>query len=239
MTTPRVFILAAGSARRFNGCIKQLLPVAGEPIIRRTIRQVREHKPDAAIWVVTWHPDLMFPDVAVIDTGTQPPQLADSMLWSKPLWGDRTIFLLGDVVYGDQALRDILEYSGPLAVIGRDHCRIKPNSERFALTFPGHQNKTVAELLRKSTSIFANTAYENIAGIYKICLASQPAWKRIHCTDYPVHSLLRPFRDYFVWHVLGGPLWYPDTFRTILVDDDMTTDIDTPEDYAAFLELGK
>jgi hypothetical protein len=236
--TPNIFILAAGSSRRFNGAIKQLLPINGEPIIRRTIRQVREHIPDAAIWVVTWHEELMFLrfQVNIIHTGFQPPQLAHSILWTESQWGPRNIILLGDVVYGDLAMRRILDYSGALAVFGSDHCPIKGN-ERFALSFPGEEADQVYELLAKSASLYENTDLEDHGGLCKICLATMPHWKRILCTISPVHPLFRPARDYFIWHILGGPQWHPDTFHTILIDDGMTTDIDTPEDYAAFLRM--
>ena len=241
MIQASVFILAAGSARRFNGTVKQLLPVNGEPIIRRMIRQVREHKPDAAIYIVTWHPELMFPDVNIINTILQPEQLAHSMLWSEPYWGPRNIFLLGDVIFGDRAIQMVLDYTGPLAVFGRDECPIKGN-ERMALSFPIWGKGAFLQLLHKSIPLFRNTALENSGGICKVCLATKPYWKMIltNCVQFRsiFYPLVRPFRDFFVWHVLGGPLWYPETFRTILIDDDITTDIDTPEEYAAFLEMG-
>jgi len=243
MIQASVFILAAGSARRFNGTVKQLLPVNGEPIIRRMIRQVREHKPDAAIYIVTWHPELMFPDVNIINTILQPEQLAHSMLWSEPYWGPRNIFLLGDVIFGDRAIQMVLDYTGPLAVFGREKCPVKDHSERFSLSFAYREKESLKDLCHKTASLFRNTAWQNSGGLRNLCLATQPYIKMILTNCVPFRSILyplvRPVRDFILWHILGGERWKPGpAINLVLIDDDITTDIDTPEDYAAFLEMG-
>jgi molybdenum cofactor cytidylyltransferase len=38
-------VLAAGMSTRMQGCNKLLLPAAGEPVIRRTVRAVLEARP--------------------------------------------------------------------------------------------------------------------------------------------------------------------------------------------------
>lgn len=241
-----VFILAAGSALRFGGTVvKQMLPVGGEPIIRRTIRLIREFDPAIKIHIISWHDVLRFDDVIYIDTGTKPNQMTDSMLLSEPYWGDQNIFLTGDTVFGESTMREILSYKDGVTMFFRDSCPTKPHAERFAFRFSKEDKDTVIALLQKSSRVFTGTSYETDFGMTKICYATHnERWlwliAPITYTDgtHGFIEYIRPVRDYLIYK-LWPYIWKPDnTFSLIPIDDAITTDIDTMEEYEDFLKLG-
>jgi hypothetical protein len=241
---PTVFLLCAGSSRRV-GTTKQLLPVGGEPMIRRTIRLVREINPEIKIYMITWHPELMFDDVTVIDTRTRPPQLTDTILFSKPYWQDRNIFLTGDTVYDKGTMAKILSDGEDITIFCRDSCPMKPSSERFTFSFSKDDSEKVTRLLQKCSRIYLGTTHEGCCGLGKICYSTKPEFLiglvspvlYIDGTHNYLH-LIRPFRDFFIFHIYRD-FWKPwNTITLKPVTDNITTDIDTPEEYRDFLALG-
>lgn len=241
---PTVFILCAGSSSRMGGEIKQLLYVMGEPMIRRTIRQIREHNPDIKIYVITWRDELKFKDVFVIDTKVPPRQMTDSISFSRRYWREQNIFLVGDAVYGDEIIKDILEHDGDNCIFYKDVCPNKNHTERFAWVFSKQEIPGIEEHLDKTARIFANTQYERCCGLWKICYATYPEWlARLICpvtytnNSHPYLRYIRPFRDFFVFHIHS--FWKPQRFISLIkVDDSITTDIDTPEEYEDFVASG-
>jgi|WetSurMetagenome_2_1015567.scaffolds.fasta_scaffold10860_10 hypothetical protein len=241
MITSNVFLLCAGSSRRFEGAVKQLLPIAGEPIIRRTIRLVREYDPYIKIYMITWHDALKFDDVEIIDTVKQPPQLSDSILLSQEFWGERNIFLLGDVIYGPKTLKKILSYDGRCAVYARDNSLINKHAERLALTFSDEASSDVKYLCEKASQLFKGTIFERGAGLQKICYATKSKRKLFYLSPLifktPLFWLIRPIRDFLIFHV-WTELWKPDPpISIVIINDVITMDIDSPADYQNFIDL--
>lgn len=244
---PKVFITAAGSSRRFGGTVlKQLLPVNHEPIIRRTIRQVRETSPDSEVYILTWHPQLFFHDVQTIHTHTRPPELADTILLSERYWGSRNVVLMGDVVFSDDAIRRVFEGAGAggVKVYARVGTVVKSNSERFALTFDSDHAAFVRSLLARASSEFSIEGREGSSGMRKICSAAKPGFLFPFCTDkvygFVLFPLFRPFRDFLFFHVINECAWIPwPPVELVLLDDDpITTDIDNWQEYFAFIRSG-
>jgi len=235
-----VFILAAGTSRRFGGKIlKQELPINGEKIIRRIIRQVREYDNRINIYILTWHDTLKFGDVNIIDTKVRPQELSDTILLSYPYWGKRNVILLGDVVYSNDTINKILSHNNGVTIFARDKCPIKSSSERVALTFPIEYSNYLWLLLHKAARIFRYDGREGHAGMQKICLSTKPDWLLPFVHNTPIHPLIRPFRDYFIYHIYTTS-WYPSfPVHLELVDDSITTDIDTPEEYQKFIAMAK
>jgi hypothetical protein len=240
---PTVFLLCAGFSKRV-GSTKQLLPVGGEPIIRRTIRLIREIDPSISIYMLTWKPELMFDDVIVIDTGGRPPQLSDTILFSRPYWKERNIFLTGDTIYGERTMKKILADMKGITVFYRDSCPTKPSSERFTFSFSIEDSERVIQLLQKSSRIYTGTTHETCCGLGKICYATKPEYLMwlispiVYIDGTHQHiRLVRPFRDFFIYSI--HQFWKPwDTIRLVPVDDAITTDIDTMEEYNTFVSLG-
>ena len=62
----KAFLLAAGSAKRWNGISKQKICFNGEMLIDRLIRQIRRYTDD--ITVIAWDQSLRRPGCAFLDT---------------------------------------------------------------------------------------------------------------------------------------------------------------------------
>ena len=111
MNNTRVMILAAGQADRWTEPYpKQLARIAGVPLLDRTVSQL-------AAWGL--RPTVITHNIGITDfigsrnlCNVWPPYrhrwTCETLLSSFPLWGNPTIVLLGDVVFGDRDLADVL-----------------------------------------------------------------------------------------------------------------------------------
>lgn len=98
------FILASGDHTRWFGeTCKQLLDINGEPLLKRTLRQFKDLTP----YVVSKDASLL--DLAVSLQVHESECLCDTVIQTWPYWGERTIFLLGDVCYTDDCAKRIHE----------------------------------------------------------------------------------------------------------------------------------
>jgi hypothetical protein len=106
----RVLILACGSANHRRGfkVNRHLVPVAGVPMILRTVRQLAErgHRPTIA----TYHEDIK--RVVGGEADYFLPEYyrwyPETLLYTRPLWADFNAVLLGDTIYSDEVLDEIL-----------------------------------------------------------------------------------------------------------------------------------
>jgi hypothetical protein len=101
-------ILASGVAQRWEGIEhKQLVPVAGEPLLLRTLDQLAQ-RCDARPVVVTHQQKIasVVADVADV-VALQPNErrwTVETALSSRGEWGDPTLLLAGDVYWTDAAI---------------------------------------------------------------------------------------------------------------------------------------
>lgn len=106
--SPSIVILASGVGQRWEGIQhKQLAPVNGEPLLRRTLRQLALRW-DVRPVVVTHHPKIAqavaeYADVLGL-AAHQRRWIAETALSSRAVWGDPTLLLAGDVYWTDDAL---------------------------------------------------------------------------------------------------------------------------------------
>lgn len=140
--TKRIFILAAGEGQRWavNGAdvpAKQLVPFKGEPLILRTLNQIER----------LFGSHLASPEVVVVARRNEirevvrPPawvffplefdQAIDTLASTEPLWMNRNVVLLGDVLYTDAALEKIVNCPDRLQFFGS-------MIEIYGLTFVQH-----------------------------------------------------------------------------------------------------
>jgi hypothetical protein len=120
----RIIILAAGERGQWDGPIlKQLIPIGGKPLLERTVDQVRAlgHAPIVA---THWHELFYFAPVLV---PMRHRWIAETMLHTRALWGKRTVFLHGDVVWHPDVLRSVIGDDSPVAVFGNS-CEIYASS---------------------------------------------------------------------------------------------------------------
>lgn len=112
----RIVILCAGEASRWGGHLgrpKHLLPINGEPILHRTVRLLRELRPDADVYIAARPEDLAdytVPGAVTFEADLQPARFdADKFLSSLRYWAERgdTVLLYGDCFFTRDALATI------------------------------------------------------------------------------------------------------------------------------------
>lgn len=120
-------ILAAGDHLRWKGVVpKQLANIHGETILGRQVRQLLAagyRKPT----IITHHPEFITEGAVLYD----PPLrrwTVESLESSRLLWCERTIVLLGDVVFSEEALKAVTSYASDCCFFGKDY-------EIYALSF--------------------------------------------------------------------------------------------------------
>lgn len=116
----RILILAAGEATRWGGYLdtpKHLVRLLGEPILARSIRLIREMRPDADVRIVLRDPsdDRYHLPGATIEQARLDDANggADKFLSSAHLWDahGRTVLLYGDCYLTRRAMTAILDES--------------------------------------------------------------------------------------------------------------------------------
>ncbi|RMF90951.1 MAG: hypothetical protein D6741_16455 [Planctomycetota bacterium] len=130
-------ILAAGTGARWTGASpKQLALCGGVPLIDRTIALARDFDISPVV-VVTCDPRIVRPSA-----GWYMPRrcrwAVESLYETRPLWRERTVVLLGDVFYTEEAFAAITSDVRSLAFFGRSgpsRFTGSRHGEMFALVF--------------------------------------------------------------------------------------------------------
>lgn len=141
-----ILIMAAGEVGRWKGASpKELVPIAGEPLVVRTIRQLGERGEGRPV-VVTHKPEIQ----RLVHRFFIPHARRwwpETLLSTKELWRGCVVILQGDVVYSDRVLDMVLAERG-LRVFGT----LYGKWETFALTFgsehPDRIEKAACEVIR-------------------------------------------------------------------------------------------
>ena len=206
--TPRVVILASGTAQRWeSNQHKQLVEVAGKPLILRTLEQI-SRRWDTLPIVVTHHEAIARVVSPIADALELAPGdrrwTVETALSSRAAWGDPTLILAGDVYWTDAAM-DIacgLNRGGPV---------------RYLVTQCGVTEDVLGVWFRRRHR-------------HKLAKALNHA--RQHAlTSGGSGKLWQSYRS-----LCGFPLtrhWLED-IHTVRIDDE-TTDFDSQRDYQAFL----
>ncbi len=117
----KAIILANGQATRFNGQCKQVLPVNGEPVIMRTVRQLNENGINDVLIVTVWDEIKALYDNC-LDVG-HTKGVVKTIEGCRDRWvetNDTILFLLGDVVWTDEAIKIAIETNKNVAFFGSD-----------------------------------------------------------------------------------------------------------------------
>jgi choline kinase len=145
MKDTEVIILAAGAARRFGGMRKQLLPIGATTILERIINQSKEHC--CCPTVAAYDNEIVMAAIRYGARVYRPEErevTCDTILSTWELWKDRTIILLGDVVYSDDVMNKIFEYDGDFTVFGNTW-------EIFAMSFTRNNFGIVSASLKAAS----------------------------------------------------------------------------------------
>jgi hypothetical protein len=134
-------IMAAGEHKRWIGTMpKQMVDVAGEPLIARTMRQL--HNLDTPAIVATHVPEIQ--EIVGAYCVPKPRRwICEGLLNTQELWNDETIVLLGDVVWPDEVLRQVVNSKKRPAVFG-NYCEI------YAAAFNRDHHERVVAALRRA-----------------------------------------------------------------------------------------
>ncbi len=135
----RVLILCAGEGERWGeylGGPKQLAPICGVPLLVRTVGQVQHYFGVSPV-IVTHDPRL---HISGCDSFCPKRRrwVVETFLSTAHLWSNRTIVLLGDVLYTDTAMTMCRGASRGLVIFGRRGASAfsgKRYGELFGLSF--------------------------------------------------------------------------------------------------------
>jgi len=223
----KIVIMAQGEQRRLAalGHPKHLLMVGGELILWRTVRLVREFLgADVAITVIglpAHAASCALLNVELVTLEDPGFCVLDGMLAAQKHWGrdrDRTLVILGDVVFSRQALRAIVTDTRPLVFAGTTDVS-RSLGEIFATSFVDRQDMLDALATcpcRVGHNGRRTVHYPRAQGGHLRRLLWWAMERR----------QLRPIVQQHTWH--------PDLFQPV---DDWTDDIDTPGDLTRLPEL--
>lgn len=224
-----VFLLAAGSASRWNGKIKQLLDVEGESIIKRTVRIVHECDPCCELYIISFRPELRMDGCTYIDTKQSTSCLASTMLLTVPFWTDENVFLMSDVLFTKEVIQKILSGSGIQFYGSWENVKgIHP--ERVAAIFPLIEKERILSSLVRAVQEY--TSYHSYAANEVPCMVMGPRaflyYRLLQFTGIPgffMHHCVYPLLHYSIWRTPGyGIQNIPGEI----------IDFDTPEDYELY-----
>ena len=146
----RVIILSAGKSTRFDGVEKQQLPPNRyDTVVGRIIKQCEllDHS-NPAIMVKNMESVLgysvRYKKIATVADNSD--TTCNTILSSRDLWRDRTIILLGDVVYSPLVINKILKCNKEFCVFGNTW-------EIFAVVFQKHTWHLVEAALTKGSKL--------------------------------------------------------------------------------------
>lgn len=150
MTT--AIIPANGASKRWLGdhtYPKQLARIDGECIINRIVRQCKANGV-SKVHIVTRNSQIIETVTEqVFDPGPDARWLAQTILATRNLWNDKTIFLFSDVVWADTEIRGVFQTpNDDLYAFGK--CKI---GEMFAVTIGPNGFEKFSDCLEKSIEI--------------------------------------------------------------------------------------
>ena len=203
-----VLILAAGPSWRgwTKEAPKQLALIEGKPLIVRTLDQLKERGYDDNVMVVTHNEAIQ----AVVPRYYIPSKHQfwhETLVYTRELWGDRTIILNGDTIYSPEVIDMILADQTSLMFYGKLNGKM---SHMNGMAFDKTENERVVNAAKKATR---ETRIKSEARI-------KLSWGMYHVLfGLPLRTRNAPCD---VWMAQAA--------------DDYTCDIDKPEFYAKFLE---
>lgn len=156
---PKVLIMAQGQQRRLQhhiDCPKHFVELRGLPLIERTMTQLISHgikdisiiAPRSSLWLQ------LSKTFSVKIKPLRAPGLGllDGIYQTSPMWAKRgrTVILLGDVVFSNNALKSILSDKGLIRFFGRlgpNRVTGCPYGELFGFSFFPSAHKPISDLL--------------------------------------------------------------------------------------------
>ncbi len=143
-TNTIALVLCAGDAIRMGGVTKQLLPIGKTTILGRILHQMYRY--EQRVIVVTHDPE-----IALLHDRVHNPEnrktTCETLLSTSHLWDDRTIVLLGDVIYSEDVLIEIMNCHESIKVFGN-------SAEIFSIVFDKNFHGEIKPLLLEGSKRF-------------------------------------------------------------------------------------
>jgi hypothetical protein len=203
----RVIIACAGGPGKWGnylGVPRHLAPMDGEPLLHRTVRQLLAYPVD--IHVTAPEPERYLIPGTSLHVVTRPAP--NEYVSSRHLWcrDGRTVLLLGDVYFTDDAIATILGYDGPLwRLFGRagpSAVTGSPWGEVFGSSWLPRHHAMLDEHLQQVALAFAYG----------------------HSRRFTAWEVLRSVQRTPLNQHMVNPTWFGEI-------DDATDDLDTPADF--------
>lgn len=217
----KYIIIAGGDGTRwdnYTGKPKHFAVIGNEPILYRTINLLRaNHVAYGDIYVASKDYKVEYVHNYHIEPNYADHADADKFLSSSDLWNEegRTVILYGDVYFSEDAIKQIIDYPKTHWTM---FCRPTaskitgtPWGECFAVSFYDFDNKMAFDKLWQLIHLYKGKALDRIGGW---------EWARI-VAEVPINKMADHQEDL--------PLYY--------VIDDITDDIDYPDDYDRLKKL--
>lgn len=189
-----VIITAAGSQERWGRSLpKQLVPVCGEPLLHRTINQLRAR--DVEPTVVTHDKRLngLWETFNPQERGC----LCETINSSSALWKARTIVLLGDVCFSPWALDTILNNRDPIRVFGRKELHYRLSGRYYELFAMSFDFAVWSQLIGTLRSAIDNTRFGRLRDFYELwCGLPLGEYKHEDRVFYPIEDWTEDFDAY-------------------------------------------
>ena len=143
-TNTIALVLCAGDAIRMGGVKKQLLPIGKTTILGRILHQLYEREQRA---ILVTHD----PEIGLLHDRVHNPEnrntTCETLLSCAHLWDDRTIVLLGDVIYSGEVLNEIMNCHESIKVFGN-------SAEIFSVVFDKNFHGEIKPLLLEGSKRF-------------------------------------------------------------------------------------
>jgi SAM-dependent methyltransferase len=154
----RAILTAAGSGKRWSNYLqrrKHLIQIDGETLLDRTVRLLRE-RGITDIWL-SHHPEYQYklPGVQMFEAPLEASN-AVARLSTRPIWhpSERTLILLGDVYFTEQALDIMVRDHGlgwtHFARLSPSKVTGKPGCEMFGCSFGPEDHDAYADALHRA-----------------------------------------------------------------------------------------
>ena len=223
-----VFLLAAGSAKRWNGLSKQKICFNGEMLIDRLIRQIRLYTHD--ITIIAWDKSLMRPGCTFLDTKHPTASFSHALMLTLNHWSDLNYIFATDTYYSDAFIKKVFDterYSF-FGYYTRPPNHLLMNQERAAICLPMELKERVESGLINCISEGINHGSD--LNNEMIGFSGSPS------LTYFYRSLkFKGIPGFIIWRIIS-PIVKPVLNRTndfIEINDD-TSEFDTPEEFRNF-----
>lgn len=212
-----VIISAGGEAKRWNNYLKvpkHLIKIHDQPILHRTVDQLRVHKPDQFYIVAK---KKLIEGVLHVEPENNPQfDEANKIYSSRKLWSetDRTIILFGDTYFTNEAMETIMGHKDAgFWVFGRpfeSQITGKPYGEIYAFTFYPENIREIEFCLDRITKL-EDRGVLNKANVWAL-----------------YRAMLKLPDDLMDLHIVSE--------KNFVNINDFTEDFDYPVDYERFVE---